>query len=200
MLRGFIGTTLLDTLFGFILAVVIGAVLAVLLASSRLASQVMAPYLSAINGIPKIALAPLFVLVFGTGSSGKVYFIALSVFFIPFYSLFRALTAVDPTYVNHARVLGASRLSLAKDVYLPAVVGSLVAVLRVTVSFSLISAIIFELIASQGGIGYQLNLDESNVQPAQLVAGVLIVAIIAFIVDRIFVATERHYAGWRLDR
>jgi NitT/TauT family transport system permease protein len=197
-LRSAIFSTLLTAAVGFLLTIVIGIVLAGLLASSRLASKVLEPYLSAVNAIPKVALAPLFILVFGISGTGNVYFIALSVFFIPFFTLYQAIRSVDVTTVNHARVLGATAPELVRDVYLPAMVGSLVATLRVTASFCLISAIIFELVASQGGIGYELSLAQQTVEPAVIVSGVVIVAAIAFIVDRLFAALERHFASWRL--
>jgi NitT/TauT family transport system permease protein len=197
-LRSAIIATLTTAAVGFLLTVVIGIVLAGLLASSRLMSKVLEPYLSAVNAIPKAALAPLFILVFGISGTGNVYFIALSVFFIPFFTLYQAIRTVDQTTLNHARMLGATGPELVRDVYLPAMVGSLAATLRVTASFCLISAIIFELVAAQGGIGYELSIAQQTVRPDLIVSGVVIVAVIAFLIDRLFAAMERHFASWRL--
>jgi NitT/TauT family transport system permease protein len=150
--------------------------------------------------LPKIALAPLFLLLFGLGTDSKVYFIATGIFFIPFFALYSAITTVDRTFIEHAKILGASRWQIIKDVYVPAIVGSVTASLRVAVSFSLLAAVIAELVASNSGIGFEINTAEQNSEPGLLIASIIIVALLGFILDRLLLVAERHFSTWKISQ
>jgi NitT/TauT family transport system permease protein len=197
-LRDDIPTTLEEAALGFCAAMVVAIVLATLLASSKMWAAIVAPYVAIFNSVPKIALAPLFIAVFGTGISSKVYFILALVFIIPFFSLFRALTAVDPVFLNHARMLGATRRQLARDVYLPAVIGSLAAVLRATTQFCLLGAVFSELIASSSGLGFEIETASQVNESNFLFAGVVLVALIGFTLDVIIRRISSHFVRWRI--
>jgi NitT/TauT family transport system permease protein len=197
-LRNDIPITLEEAAIGFIVCMGVAIVLAVALASSRLWTEITAPYIAFWNAVPKIALAPLFILVFGTGLHAKVYFIVVGIFIVPFFSLYRALTAVDPIVLNHARVIGAGRWELARDVYMPATAGSLAAVLRVTTQFCLLGAVFSELLAASSGLGFEINTALQVSQPNFTFAGVFIVSLIGFILDLIIVRIARRFATWRI--
>lgn len=197
-LRSDIYTTLEEAAIGLVLAVACAVVLAVIVGSSKQMADFCGPFVSIANAIPKIALAPLFLLLFGIGFASKVYFILAGVVFIPFYSLFRALTTMDPVYVDNAKSLGARRGWLVWDVYIPAMVGSMVASLRVATAFAITGAIVAELISSQEGIGYEIAQAQSDLQPALLVSGVLVAAILAFVLDTLMQILERRFDSWRV--
>jgi ABC-type nitrate/sulfonate/bicarbonate transport system permease component len=198
LLRGYIVTTLKEAAAGLVLAVILAVVFASILASSRALAEFASPFIAAFNAVPKIALAPLFVLVFGVDFKSKVYFVVAVVFFVPFYSLFRALTTIDPTYLDNARTLGASRFALATDVYAPAVLGTTMTSLRVTATFALLSAVIAELISSHSGIGFQIAQAQATQQPDLILAGVAIVAAISYAIDISLRRIERRFAQWRV--
>ena len=193
-----IGVTLAEAVVGLVAASIAAIVLAAVLNTSRLLADVAEPFIAATNSIPKLALAPLFILVFGIGFSAKVNFVVVSVFFIPFYALFFALRTVDPTIRAHVRILGANRLHLIRDLYIPAVIGSLTASLRSAVAFALVTAVIAELIAATAGIGYQISSAGQNGQPARMLSGVLVIGIIGFILDRLLLLVERPFSRWRV--
>ena len=193
-----IGVTLAEAIVGLIVASIAAIVLAAVLNTSRLLADVAEPFIAATNSIPKLALAPLFILVFGIGFSAKVNFVVVSVFFIPFYALFFALRTVDPTIRAHVRILGAGRLHLIRDLYIPAVIGSLTASLRSAVAFALVTAVIAELIAATAGIGYQISSAGQNGQPARMLSGVLVIGIIGFVLDRLLLLVERPFSRWRV--
>jgi NitT/TauT family transport system permease protein len=197
--RSNIWPTLEESGIGYLLCVSIALILAVALSLSRQLLRVLSPYIAAFNAVPKIALAPLFILVFGTGFKGKVYFIAIAVFIVPFYSMLRSLATVDPVFLNHARVLGASRRALWRDVYIPATLGSLAAILRVTIQLCLTGAVISEFISSARGVGWVLQNAYSVSNTKVVVSGVLLISLIGFLLDRILVRVERRYEAWRLS-
>lgn len=182
-LRHDIWTTLFEAGLGFIAAMLVGGALAVLLASSRLLSDVAAPYIAVGNALPKIALAPLFLLLFGLSSNAKVYFVAASTAFTPFYAIYRALTTIGPVYPNQAKLLGASRGRLVWDVYVPSIAGALLATVRITEAFSILAAVVAEFVGATSGIGYQISQAQQGGSPAMVISGIILVAIIAAIVD-----------------
>ena len=197
-LRADIGVTLAEAIVGLIVAAIAAIVLAAILNTSRLLADVAEPFIAATNSIPKLALAPLFILVFGIGFSAKVNFVVVSVFFIPFYALFFALRTVDPTIRAHVRILGAGRLHLIRDLYIPAVIGSLTASMRSALAFALVTAVIAELIAATAGIGYQISSAGQNGQPARMLSGVLVIGILGFVLDRLLLLVERPFSRWRV--
>jgi NitT/TauT family transport system permease protein len=197
-LRKDIGVTMAEAIAGLVAAAIAAIVLAAVLNTSRLLADVAEPFIAATNSIPKLALAPLFILVFGIGFNAKVNFVVVSVFFIPFYALFFALRTVDPTIRDHVRILGASRIDLIRDLYIPAVIGSLTASMRSAVAFALVTAVIAELIAATAGIGYQISSAGQNGQPARMLSGVLVIGIIGFLLDRLLLLVERPFSRWRI--
>jgi NitT/TauT family transport system permease protein len=200
-LRTDIYTTLEEAAIGLGVAIVLAVVFASLLTLNKAVAATLDPFVSVLNAIPKIALAPLFLLVFGIGFREKVYFVAAAVFFIPFYSLYLALRTIDPVYLDNIRSLGASRWWMIWDVYVPAVIGSTAASLRVGSAIAIVSAVIGELVTSaSNGIGLEILQAQSNQQPNYLVAGVLIVSVIAFAFDRLFWMIDRRVSSWRIAK
>jgi NitT/TauT family transport system permease protein len=197
-LLGNVGVTLWESFAGLVVAVVVAVILAFVLTSSRTLVDFVAPFVSVLNAVPKVALAPLFLVVFGIGIESKIYFIAASVFFIPFFSMYRALTSIDPVFEDNLRTLGGGRWWLIREVKVPAIIATTIASLRVTVVFALTGAIVSELISSQSGIGYQISQAQNALQPDMLVASVLVVVILAVIMDVLLRLLERRYSNWKL--
>lgn len=196
---GYIGTTLSEAGGGFALALIIATIAAVVITSSRFVADVLAPYVSIVNITPRVALAPVFLLVFGIGYVSKLYFVAAVVVVIPFYALLRALGTIDPVFKDNTRLLGATRLQAVRDVYVPAVLGAMVASLRVAVSFALLSSVFIELIASNSGIGYSIAQAEVSFRADQELSGIIVVALIGFIFDRLLLLLERRFSSWRVS-
>ncbi len=197
-LLGNIGVTLWESFAGLVLALAVAIILAFALTTSRVLIDFVAPFVSVLNAVPKVALAPLFLVVFGIGTESKIYFIAASIFFIPFFSMYRALTSIDPVYEDNIRALGGGRWWLVRDVKVPAIIATTIASLRVTVAFALTGAIVSELISSQSGIGYQISQAQNALQPAMLVASVLVVVVLALVMDLLLRLLERRFSTWRL--
>ena len=197
-LRGYIPVTLEEAGLGLLYGIAGAVVLASLLASSRVVLAMFQPYLAVINAIPKIACAPLFLVVFGIDLQSKVYFVAVAIFFIPFQGLIRALTTIDPVIKDNARVLGAGRMALIRDVYLRAVVGSMTATVRITAAFALLATIVAELVSSTEGIGFEISHAQQESQPNFIIAGIFIVGVIGVLADRVLLLAERMLSRWQV--
>jgi ABC-type nitrate/sulfonate/bicarbonate transport system permease component len=197
VLRANMPITLEEAGIAFAAAMALAIALASLLAYSKILAAITAPYIAIWIAVPKIALAPVFILVFGIGVHGKVYFVALATFITPFFSLYRGLTTVDSVILDHVKVLGANRLGLIRDVYVPSVVGSTLAVLRVTTQVCMVSAVLSEIIAASKGVGYEIFTAQTNGQANFVISGVLLVALFGFLLDRIVRLLEARYLFWR---
>jgi len=158
----------------------------------------MTPIVAGLNGRPKIALGPLYLLLFGIGIWSKIYFVATVVFFIPFYSLFMSLRSIDFVLLQNIKILGASPRWLVLDVYLPALIGTLIGSLRLTASWAMLSAAVGEMLASSAGIGFKINQGQHLLQNDVVLAGIILISAIVLIVDRLLVRVERHFARWTL--
>ena len=98
-----------EAILGFLIGVACGIVVGVLLGQVRFLSEVLSPYIKAVNALPRIVLGALFVIILGLGMSSKVVLAAFLVFFVVFFNAFQGVREVDGNFVNNARILGASR-------------------------------------------------------------------------------------------
>jgi NitT/TauT family transport system permease protein len=195
---GDLWVTVREAVFGYLLGVGGALVLVCLLLPSAWAQSFITPFVSVLNALPKIVLGPLFIVWFGIGVTGKVYFVASTVFFLAFFGLYAGLTSVDPRFVDNARALGARWSSLVRMVYVPAVLNWLIATLRLSAQWALLTAVIAESLGSTRGIGYQIALGGELLNNTLVLTGVIAIALVALIVDRVLRYLERRYSVWRL--
>src|SRR5262249_43146860 len=141
--------TLQNTFFGFLSGVASGFVLGLLLGRSVRLSTIFQPFITAINSIPRIALAPIIVLAFGIGDMSKIVTSWIVVVFLVFFNTFEGARSIDEGYVNAARLLGASEWQITRTVVIPSAMAWLFACLTPGVSFALIGVIVGEFIGAE---------------------------------------------------
>lgn len=145
--------TLRNTFFGFITGVGSGVVLGLLLGRSRRAAEIVNPFVTALNSIPRIALAPIIILAFGIGDASKIATSWLVVVFLVFFNTFEGARSVDRDYINASRLLGASEWQITRTVIIPSTMAWVFASLTPAISFALIGVIVGEFIGAEFGIG-----------------------------------------------
>lgn len=191
-----IRTTAFEILVGFGVGVGIGAVAGILLGTFRLAGRVLEPLVSAFNSIPKVALAPMFLLFFGIGDWSKVAIAATGVAFIMCYSLYYGMQTVRVELEEIVKVMGASRWRLLQYVTLPSLISPFMTGLKTSGPFAIIGVIIGEFLASFNGIGHQLYVDSSDLNAAGVFAGIIVLVLIAFalnlVLDTLHKLVERR--------
>jgi len=190
-------TTLMEAALGYLLGAIAAAVTVVVVASVPPLDRFLRPFLAVLNAIPKIALAPLFLVWFGLNTSSKVYFVASLIYFIVFYGIYSALGSIDAMMINNTRALGASRLQLVRNVHGPAILSWIISSLRVGGAFALLGAIFAELLGSTAGIGRRISLAQQMLRNDQVMAGVFVIAMAALILDRLLLLIERRFSQWR---
>jgi NitT/TauT family transport system permease protein len=145
--------TVRSAMVGFVAGTLIGAVIGLSLWWSRFAARVVEPFIVAFHAIPKLALAPLFVLVFGLGLSSKIAVVVALTVVTSALSAHAGVKAVDADLLTLMWSLGASRAQVFRKVVVPAAAPWIIAALRINIGLSLTGAIVAEMVASQRGLG-----------------------------------------------
>ena len=190
-------TTMEEAVFGFFIGVAAGIVVGVLLGQFRFLSEVLSPYIKAVNALPRIVLGALFVIVLGLGISSKIVLAAFLVFFVVFFNAYQGVREVDGNLVNNARILGASRMQVIRNVVLPSAMTWIIASLHVAFGFAVIGAIVGEVLGAQHGLGVLITDSQNNFNTDGIFAGMIIIGLIALVAEWLISLLERRLLAWR---
>ena len=190
-------TTMEEAVFGFFIGVAAGIVVGVLLGQFRFLSDVLSPYIKAVNALPRIVLGALFVIVLGLGISSKIVLAGFLVFFVVFFNAYQGVREVDGNLVNNARILGASRMQVIRNVVLPSAMTWIIASLHVAFGFAVIGAIVGEVLGAQHGLGVLITDSQNNFNTDGIFAGMIIIGLIALIAEWLISLLERRLLAWR---
>jgi len=189
--------TLQEALGGLVLGFVGGAALAWLVTRSALLADLVEPVLLLLNSVPRIVLAPLFVLWLGIGLPSKIAVAFFLVFVVIFFAVAAGIREVDRALVERIVVLGGSTRDLLLEVYIPSVLAWVFASLRVAVGFAFTGAIVGEFVGASSGLGYLLNFAQGSQNAALMMATVVVIMVL---IAGLFVAleqVERRLLAWK---
>ena len=189
--------TATEVLVAFAIAVPLGCLIGYLIAEYRYFAEVMKPLLFFAFSIPKSIFLPMFILVFGVGFAEEVGFGFFSTIFIVIMSTTTAVESVRVEYLTVARSYGATSAQTAFRVYLPSMLPVLLEALRISMIFNLTGIILAEMYASRDGIGHQIATWGENFQMKQLLAGVVMIAVIAVTFNELVRWVETRCSHWR---
>lgn len=173
--------TLLETLAGFALSVVIGVPLAFLIVYSRVFDRLLYPILIASQAVPKVALAPILLVALGYGTLPKVIVGFLIAFFPVVVTSVTGLSAVERDTLNLMRSMGASKFDIFIKVRLPQAVPSMIAGFKVAVALAVVGAVVGEFVGSRSGLGYYMLLATGNFDTPLVFACVAFLTIMGII-------------------
>ncbi|MGA8601174.1 MAG: ABC transporter permease [Beijerinckiaceae bacterium] len=190
-------TTGQELVLGYVIGVGSGIIGGYALGRAPRLANIFEPYVMAFYGIPKIALAPLFIIWFGIGMWSKVALAAIMVFFLVFYNVFSGVRSVDRELVNLTRVMGANERQLTWHVYLPAAAPFVILGMRMAIPYSVIGVIVGEFTSSIQGLGLFIHEASATYDPAGVFAGIAI--LLGFVIVANFLAArlERRLLRWR---
>ena len=186
-----------ELVFGYVAGAVSGIVIGYALGRSPRTADVVEPYLLAFYGVPKIALAPLFVIWFGIGPWSKVALAGTMVFFLVFYNVFAGVRAVDRDVANLALVMGANERQLGRHVYLPAAMPAILLGLRMAIPYAVIGVVAGEFASALKGVGLFINYASSTYDPAGVFAGITILLVFVLVANAGASRLERRLLRWR---
>jgi NitT/TauT family transport system permease protein len=189
--------TLAEAAAGFGVAAVLGIGGGLLLARYPLVDAVSRPFIDVFNTIPRIALAPLFVLWFGLTMRAKialVFSVALFSFLINTYA---GAKSVDAEFVRMARSLGASRWDLVRKIILPSIVPWVLAGARLGVAYSLAAAVIGEIVSANKGLGFRIAFAAGVLDTAGEFAAIVVLACVAWVANTGVARLESRLLRWK---
>jgi ABC-type nitrate/sulfonate/bicarbonate transport system permease component len=192
-----LAVTATEVVTAFALAVPVGALIGFLIAENKYFSDVAKPLLFFAFSIPKSIFLPMFILMFGVGFAQKVGFGFFSTIFIVIMSTTTAVESVRVEHLTVARSYGATAVQTAFRVYLPSMLPVLLEALRISMIFNLTGVILAEMYASRDGIGHQIATWGENFQMKQLLAGVIMIAVIAIAFNELVRWVETRCSHWR---
>lgn len=184
--------TMKVTIGGFLLGTITGAIVGFVLGVNRRLASVLDPWLQAVYSIPKIALAPVFILWFGIGDQMRIQLTGMMVFFIVFWTTYAAVKAVDRELIEVVRLMGGNKASVTFKVVAPGAMPGLLLGVKMAVPYALIGAVVAELLASSAGIGYLMQRSASQYDTAGLMAGLVVLMVVAVLLN-VFVTLTDHY-------
>jgi NitT/TauT family transport system permease protein len=197
---GHLAVTFTEALLSFLIGVVLGVVSGFLLARVPLLAALLDPYIKIANSLPRVVLAPVFLLWFGLGIWSKVALGVTVVFFIVFFNTYRGVQEVDPVIVSNARMLGASERQLIRHVLVPSALTWIFSSLDVSIGFAIIAVVVGEYMGSSKGIGYTIAQAEGVFDTTGVFAGMAVLAAVVLLVGWGVNGLERWLLRWKPAR
>ncbi|WP_262047346.1 ABC transporter permease [Bradyrhizobium sp. Bra78] len=191
------GYTLLTTLVGFALSVVIGVLIAVLLVSVPWFESTIYPLIISFNSVPKVAIAPLFVVWLGTGAEPQIAIAFLIAVFAIIVDAVHGLRSVPADVMDLGRVLKGSRADFFFKVRLPGALPSILSGMKVSISLALVGAIVGEFVASQRGLGYIILSAQGSFDTPRVFAALFLLAAMGMLLFSAVGLLERRLTHWR---
>lgn len=192
-----LGTTLLEALLSFAIGVTLGVASGFVLARSRFLAELLEPYIRILNALPRVVLAPIFLLWFGLGIWSKVALGVTVVFFIVFFNTYQGVKEVDPVIVNNARMLGATERQLMRHVLIPSALTWIFSSLHISIGFAIISVVVGEYLGASRGIGYVIAQAEGVFDTTGVFAGMTVLAAVVLLVGSGVNRLERWLLRWK---
>jgi NitT/TauT family transport system permease protein len=189
--------TLQEILIGFPLGALTGIALGYSFGRSRLLAEIFEPIIIALNGIPRTALAPLFIVWLGIGIWSKVGVVFLLTFFLNFFNTYTGMRQMDQEYVDLARLMRVRGWKLTFRVILPAISPYVFTGIRTSIPFSVIGAIVGEFIAATEGIGFFIRFSAGIFRTADVFVGIIVLMVIVIIMDKIAGMIEKRVLSWQ---
>lgn len=189
--------TVEETVLGYVIGAAVGVVLGFVLALLDTLGRIAEPFMIALYSIPKVAVAPLFIIWFGIDVRMKVLLAAATVFFLVFLNTLSGVRAIEAELVNAGRLMDANKRQLLLKVIVPGSLAGVITGLRVAVPYALLGAVVGELVASNRGLGYLILSSASAFDPAGVFAALVVVTVIAMVLNLVVNLFDRHVTRWR---
>jgi NitT/TauT family transport system permease protein len=189
--------TMEESVLGFLTGAIAGIVAGIAMGRNRLLADVFSIYIKVINSIPRVVLAPIFIMIFGLGLTSKVALSFVMVFFVVFANAFQGVREADRNLIANAQILGAKDWQLTRSVVIPSAMSWIFASLHVSFGFAIIGAIVGEFVGARFGIGLLINVAKGSFDAAGMYAAIVIVMVVALAAEYLMTLVENRLAKWR---
>jgi len=188
--------TFTAALAGLALGILVGIALGVVSALAPPIAELLEPVMTLLNAIPRVILAPLFVIWLGIGLASKVALSFILVAVLIFFTVFTGIRQVDRRLVERIVTLGGGRLALVRHVYLPSVAVWILGNLKIAVGFAFTGAVVGEFVAATSGLGYLLSFAQSTYNSALMLALVLLIMVVVLLIFALAGRLEKYLLRW----
>ncbi|OAB25605.1 ABC transporter permease [Paenibacillus macquariensis subsp. defensor] len=190
-LWGHLGVTVGETVVGFLLGTLLGTGLAILIWWSPFLSKVLDPYMVVFNSMPKVALGPLFIVVFGAGFTAIVVTTLSVIVIITTLVVYNSFSEVDSNLVKVVRTFGGSRSQIFRKVIFPATFPAIISTLKVNVGLAWVGVIVGEFLVAQMGLGYLIIYGFQVFNFTLVMSSLFIIAVVATVMYQLVLYMER---------
>jgi NitT/TauT family transport system permease protein len=189
--------TLQEIAIGFPIGAISGIALGYSFGRSRLLAEIFEPIIVGLNGIPRTALAPLFIVWLGIGLWSKVGVVFLLTFFLNFFNTYTGMRQMDREYIDLASLMGVKGWKLTFKVIFPAISPYVFTGIRTSIPFAVIGAIVGEFVAATEGVGFFIRMSAGIFKTADVFVGIIVLMIMVIIMDRIAEMIEKRALRWQ---
>ena len=194
------GNTALETVLGFAVSLLVGIPLAVAIVYSRFLENTCYPLLVVLNSVPKVAVAPLFIIWMGTGLAPKVAIAFMIALFPIVIDTVIGLRSVPPEMLDLTRSMGGRPLSVFWKIRLPAALPNIFAGCKVAISLAVVGAIVGEFVGADRGLGYVIMNAQGTFNTARMFAAITILSLMGVILFYAVELVERWLLPWHVSR
>jgi sulfonate transport system permease protein len=198
MLWQHLATTVAESVLGLVVGAAIGITLGFALARSPMAAAIGDPYITMLNAVPRVVLAPLFLLWFGLGIWSKVALAVTLVFFVMFFNTYQGVRDADRVLVDNVRMLGASERQLVRHVLVPSALTWIFSSLHTSLGFAMVGAVVGEYLGATRGLGYVISQAEGTFDTTGVFAGMTVLAIVVVVASAAVTRLERWLLRWKV--
>jgi len=185
-----LSATLVTMSLGYVIGCALGIGGGIVLGLLPRVNRTLTPFLAAANSLPKIALAPLLIIIFGLGYAAKVPLVAATVFFLVLNSTLDGVKSADPDVVDAIKVMGATRWEQIYKVLLPSALPWVFTGMRISVRYAFTNTILAELIAANSGLGYLIESNAARFDATGTYTAVLVLVIVSVSLTETLVKLE----------
>jgi NitT/TauT family transport system permease protein len=189
--------TMRELVLGYAIGVMAGLIVGIVLGTVRPLGRVLEPLISALNSVPHIALAPLFLILLGLGIWSKVAIAALIVGFVMYNAVYAGMKILPERLMETTRLIGGKPVDILRWVVIPSLASPIMAGLKAGVPFSIIGVVVGEFIASDNGLGYYVRNAGEDYDAAGLWAGLVLLVVLVIALSGLLSAVERFVFQWR---
>ncbi|HEV3160529.1 MAG TPA: ABC transporter permease [Xanthobacteraceae bacterium] len=189
--------TFTAALGGLALGIAVGVVLGVAAALVRLVAELLEPVMTLLNAVPRVILAPLFVIWLGIGLASKIALSFILVAVLIFFTVFTGIRQVDRRMVERVITLGGDRWALVRHVYLPSVTAWILSNMKIAVGFAFTGALVGEFVAATHGLGYLLSFAQSTYNAALMFALIVLILVVVLLIFGIAGRLEKYLLRWQ---
>lgn len=192
-----LAATLTSAATGYLLGSVAGIVSGLLIGLSPRVEAIFSPFVIALYSLPKVALAPLFVIFLGIGLESKIALVSVTVYFLLLYNTLDGLHDLDRGWSSSYQIMGANKFETARYVLLPGIMPWVFSGMRIAVRYAFTAAVLGELIAGNEGIGFLIESSAGHYNSSGIFAGVLVLVVCSVTATQVLARAESAVLHWR---